>query len=47
MYCDIDIYTEIVWILSQVMVQKKMYKEGENWESLIHLENFHLFGEHY
>ena len=47
MYCDIDIYTEIVWILSQVMVQKKMHKEGKNSEILIHLENFHLFGEHY
>ena len=44
-YVDIDIYTEITWTFFLAMAQNE-YTQRENWGSLIHFENFHLFGEH-
>ena len=41
-YIDIDIYTEIVWTLSQAMTENEYKRARENWGSSIILRDFNL-----
>ena len=41
---DIDIYKEITWTFFLAMAQTDTQRENRG--NLVHIENFHLFGEH-
>ena len=47
MCIDIYIYTEIFWTFFQAIEKNEYTKRDKKWGSTIHLQHFHLFGEHY